>query len=95
MKEREPLFASQACPSCGTPGAKGITHVCMFAGLPYEHQPRSAAVGYQTCPKCGGQGFVAKPPWVAGDQHSWPATDTGNHSCPVCSGAKLIVGPNG
>lgn len=78
---------------------KHVTHVCLFAGLPYEHQPRTMpmmqgnAVGYQLCPKCGGQGFVAKPPWVAGDVHQWGDNGTGNYSCPVCHGQKVIVGP--
>jgi RNA polymerase subunit RPABC4/transcription elongation factor Spt4 len=51
----------------------------------------SSSVDSQVCPKCGGQGFVAKPPWVAGDQHSWPSVDTGSYSCPVCHGAKVVA----
>lgn len=43
------------------------------------------------CPKCGGQGHVEKPPWIAGDVHSWSACSTGGHVCDLCKGAKIIA----
>jgi hypothetical protein len=42
----------------------------------------------QLCPKCGGQGFVYKPPYIPGDQNAW--FGTGPFTCDVCSGAGII-----
>lgn len=42
------------------------------------------------CPKCGGQKFVNKPPWVAGDQQTWSATSTNGHLCVVCNGQGVV-----
>lgn len=38
---------STACPKCGLPGMKHVTHVCLFAGLPYEHQPKTLPMAHQ------------------------------------------------
>lgn len=46
-------------------------------------------VPMQKCPKCDGQGIVSKPPWIAGDQHTWDSTSI-SHQCDVCSGQKII-----
>ncbi len=48
---------------------------------------------WQTCPKCGGQGHVGKPPYIAGDQHSWVTGNTGGYECPVCHGSGMVVRP--
>jgi hypothetical protein len=47
------------------------------------------AVPYQLCPKCGGQGTVSKPPYVAGDVHEWSSTSC-SFTCDVCDGKKII-----
>jgi hypothetical protein len=48
-----------------------------------------AAVPYQCCPKCEGQGIVAKPSWVAAGVNNWSSTSA-VHQCDVCNGAKII-----
>ena len=48
-----------------------------------------AAVPYQCCPKCEGQGIVAKPSWVAAGVNNWSSTSA-VHQCDVCNGAKTI-----
>jgi len=47
------------------------------------------AVPYQLCPKCGGQGTVSKPPYVAGDVYEWSSTSC-SFTCNVCDGKKII-----
>ncbi len=47
-------------------------------------------VPYQVCPKCIGQGIVSKPPYVAGDVHSWASTSM-SFTCDVCNGSKVII----
>lgn len=47
---------------------------------------------YQLCPKCQGQGFTSRPPWVPADVHSWTSSSA-THVCDVCNGAKVIVKP--
>jgi len=47
----------------------------------------------QICPKCNGQGIVAKPPWVAGDVQVWCASQT-SFCCDVCRGLKIIYVPD-
>ena len=49
----------------------------------------SQAVPFQKCPKCDGQGIVAKPPFIAGDVHQWSSTSV-TFPCDVCNGAKII-----
>ena len=44
----------------------------------------------QLCPKCHGQGHVAKPPWVPGDIATWPATTTSTYRCPICTGKGYV-----
>ena len=46
----------------------------------------------QKCPKCDGQGIIAKPPWVAGDVNEW-ISDSSEYVCDVCGGAKIIYVP--
>ena len=46
----------------------------------------SGGIVLHLCPKCGGQGHVNKPPWIAGDQPTWMSTNTGGYTCPVCHG---------
>lgn len=46
-------------------------------------------VPYQLCPKCHGQGWVSKPPCVAGDVMEWSSSAT-SFVCDVCNGAKII-----
>ena len=48
---------------------------------------------YQLCPKCNGQGYVSKPPWVAGDIHNWTST-AGSFPCDVCGGNKILLAPD-
>lgn len=43
------------------------------------------------CPKCQGQKHVNKPPWVAGDQHTWTSSTTGTYPCPVCDERGYLV----
>ena len=47
-------------------------------------------IAYQACPVCGGQKYVNKPPYIAGDQSNWVACNTGGYACPVCHGAGLL-----
>lgn len=42
------------------------------------------------CPKCGGQGHVAKPPWVPGDVHTWVSAGVTSYPCRVCSGIGVL-----
>lgn len=44
----------------------------------------------ELCPKCGGQGHVEKPPWVAGDRDQWVSNNTGGYTCPVCNGSGIV-----
>jgi len=48
---------------------------------------------WQTCPRCGGQGTVSKPPWVPGDIHEWVTSTAVSYPCPVCRGAKVLARP--
>ncbi len=45
---------------------------------------------YQNCPKCNGQGTVAKPPYVPGDVFEWSGSTATTFVCDVCNGAKII-----
>ena len=45
---------------------------------------------YQLCPKCNGQGYVSKPPYVAEDQNTWTSSAT-SFVCDVCSGTKILL----
>ena len=47
---------------------------------------------WQICPKCGGQGVMSKPPWIAGDVNEWSSTSC-THICDVCNGSKIIQRP--
>lgn len=57
--------------------------------LKLEYIGEARSVPYQCCPKCGGQGTVSKPPYVAGDVHQWTSSAT-SFPCDVCHGAKII-----
>ena len=48
-----------------------------------------AAVPYQLCPKCNGQGQVSKPPYIAGDVLEWSSSSC-IFPCDVCNGNKII-----
>jgi hypothetical protein len=43
----------------------------------------------QLCPKCKGQGIVAKPPHIPGDILGWTSGDV-SYRCNLCHGAKVI-----
>lgn len=60
---------------------------------PADHEATLSSREWQTCPKCGGQGYVNKPPYIAGDQESWVANNTGGFKCPVCHGFKMVMRP--
>jgi hypothetical protein len=47
------------------------------------------------CPVCDGAGHVSRPPWVAGDQNTWIASDVATHSCHACSGTGIVWSPDG
>lgn len=49
----------------------------------------AAVIPYQLCPKCQGQGIVAKPSWVAAGVDNWSSTSA-VHQCDVCNGQKII-----
>ncbi len=43
------------------------------------------------CPVCNGQKTVSKPPWVAGDQPTWSASNAWElYPCPSCNGAGIV-----
>ena len=44
----------------------------------------------QKCPVCDGTGLVNKPPWVAGDQHTWTTSGSGPWPCKRCQGIGTI-----
>ncbi len=44
----------------------------------------------QVCPKCNGQGIVAKPAWIPGDVRTWNGHTTAPYRCNLCDGAKVI-----
>lgn len=52
-------------------------------------KPVLAAVPYQLCPKCNGQGTVLKPSHVAGDVYQW-SSSSAVFRCDVCEGVKII-----
>lgn len=55
----------------------------------YRNQSDKAAIQYQLCPKCNGQGIVCKPPYVAGDVHEWTSNES-VFTCDICNGSKII-----
>ena len=54
-----------------------------------EARPVLAAVPYQCCPRCEGQGIVSKPDYVAQGVDNWSSTSA-VHQCSVCNGQKII-----
>jgi len=56
---------------------------------PADAKPVLAAVPYQLCPKCNGQGQVSKPPYIAGDVYEWSSSSC-IFPCDVCNGSKII-----
>ena len=42
------------------------------------------------CPVCNGQGYVARPPHIAGDQQEWVDTSAGPWPCRACLATGLI-----
>lgn len=43
----------------------------------------------QLCPKCDGQGYVSRPPWLPGDVTTWTSTQI-SYLCDVCNGSKYF-----
>ena len=41
------------------------------------------------CPVCNGAGTTAKPPYVAGDQETWYASDC-RFPCHACKGSGIV-----
>ena len=75
------------CLECGHEYTEAFDPKMKIKELQYElkkkWQPR------QLCPKCQGQGFVRKPPWVPADVNEWSSSAT-SFVCDVCDGNKLI-----
>lgn len=46
------------------------------------------------CPICEGQGLVSRPPWLAGDQHTWTG-DSAGYQCHACNGTGVVWGEKG
>lgn len=68
---------------------KSLDPRCM---VEYPETPKEGIEKYipwQCCPKCNGQGTVAKPPHVPGDVAQWSSTSM-THQCDVCHGTKII-----
>lgn len=43
------------------------------------------------CPVCHGQGTVSKPPYIAGDQQTWIASNAWDKfPCPACNGQGIV-----
>ena len=42
------------------------------------------------CPACNGHGTVSRPPWIAGDQETWPASSIETYSCRACGGTGIV-----
>lgn len=61
------------------------------SGYSQPHEVKGYSL--QLCPKCNGQGIVAKPPYVPGDVSEWSATTIANYVCNVCNGVKVISIP--
>jgi DnaJ-class molecular chaperone len=51
-------------------------------------------VTLQLCPKCNGQGTVAKPPWIPGDVHTWNSGTLAPYVCNLCEGRMVIAQPD-
>ena len=45
------------------------------------------------CPVCNGTGLVSRPPYVAGDQETWVASEAGPYPCRACGGTGLVWEP--
>lgn len=55
-----------------------------------DEREGKAAIPYQLCPKCNGQGQVTKPPYTPGDVHEWVSSSI-TFQCDVCNGSKIIL----
>ena len=42
------------------------------------------------CPKCGGRGFISKPPYVSEIMYKWVDNVTGGYVCSVCGGEGIL-----
>jgi len=42
------------------------------------------------CPVCNGHKTVSKPPWIAGDQETWLASNSEPYPCKACEGTGII-----
>lgn len=55
-------------------------------GEPFRERARLYA-----CPKCGGQGLQARPPWLAHDQATWTDSGSGPYPCVRCDGKGYLM----
>lgn len=67
-----------------------------YSEMPYaldlaraDERGNKAAIPYQLCPKCNGQGQVTKPPYTPGDVNEWVSSSI-IFQCDVCNGSKII-----
>lgn len=44
-----------------------------------------------SCPTCHGQKTVQKPPWIAGDQGTWVASNLNLYPCPTCDASGIVL----
>lgn len=79
--------------ACGSVDAadcdSGYCEGCLFDTNKNPIQYSFESAGWQTCPKCCGQGTVSKPPYVPGDVFHWSGCQTA-YQCDVCKGKKII-----
>lgn len=75
--------------TCGCPILTGgVLHEPTCWAYPaYRHTPTLAVFA---CPVCNGHKTVSRPPWIAGDQDSWPSNGTQVYPCPACGGTGLV-----
>ena len=70
------------CDGCNTTGGR--------MGCP-EHGPGRALDRRPfACSVCNGHGTVNRPPWIAGDQLEWAASDSGPYECRACGGTGIV-----
>jgi len=83
----------RSCPDCGGRGYSysdpdGKQLKCgMCDGFGEVEEEISEPHG---CPVCHGQGTVSKPPYIAGDQPTWTASNSTPYPCPACNGTGVI-----
>lgn len=58
--------------------------------MAWNEMPKATQVPF-CCPVCHGQGLVSHPPWVAGDQPGWCATNAHDlYPCRACAGTGVV-----